>query len=141
MLRSGLGGLLLVAFVGCTDPGLDEMGSGPAETVTWEALDELETGEGGLMGVGYAIDQDDWSGAQDLLKSPEYEAAISKFEQAALPSEWSGRTAAKDKAVTQLKALAEAAKAGADQDKLKSAWESVNAALGELRGSSGTSGG
>ena len=132
MLRNVMWGLLLLVLVGCSNDHLDRMKATPAETVTWDALTELQSGDDGLMSAGQAVAEEDWGRARAYLKGAGFEQAIKKFEQASLPSEWADRAEAKNKVVTQLKSLAEAAKAGAGQDKLKGDWDALHKLFAEL---------
>lgn len=131
MFRVIMCSLAFAAVAGCSHSPEENLAGDQGATVTWEALDKLESE--GVMGVAYAVEKGDWGTARNELKKPEFEAIITEFEQAAVPATSPGGQAGKDAAVKQFQAAIKAAKDGASDADLKTAWEAALAAKNKLR--------
>ena len=123
--------LAAVFGAGCGNPRLAEMAGKPAEVVQWAPLDQVR--QDVLMGTGYPLGRNDWNGARNNLKSKAAKAAVDQFVAAPLPSELSGRDAAKTEADGKLKALLEAAAKSAPNDQLKAAYDEAVASVGKFQ--------
>ncbi|NOX56574.1 MAG: hypothetical protein GXP27_19450 [Planctomycetes bacterium] len=122
---------LALVLVGCGGAGSQaekELGGGPAP-LDWPALDTLEADA--LMGIQYALEQDDIAGAKEEAKGEEFKAAVEAFEKAEVPSKVTPQQ--KEEIIKQLKALMEAASGddAAFQEALKKVNEAIKAARGE----------
>lgn len=119
----------LVIVAGCGNPQAEKLGSGGA-SVSAEAHDEIFSTEV-FGGIEYSAELGDLDSAREIATSPDFKAKVDQFEQAGLPSEWSGREAAKDELVKALRDLIATAESGGD---LKAAIDNVNAANRKLTG-------
>ena len=134
MLRIAASSVVLAVFVGCGYDAQEQLGGGAntAAPLSWEALDNL-VNEEALGGAEMSLDMGEPQGAIDMLKSPEFEALATAFEEAPLPATAAGRKEAKAEFVKELKALMEAAEGGASEEDLKTAMGTAQAALKKLR--------
>lgn len=114
-------------LIGCGNPQAETLGSG-GEAVNAEAHQALFSPEV-FGGMQYAAEMGDLTTARNLAKSPEFKAKVDAFANAGLPSEWSGREAARDEVVQALRDLIAAAESGGD---VKAAVDKVVAANRKL---------
>lgn len=122
--------LVALASVGCSGAGGVHQSN--AEYAAWPAVDRLRSDE--FMPIAMTADSGDWKTFQSLVIAADYRAAVDEFAATPVPKKWatSERTAAKDKAAADMKALIEAAEAKKPPKELESLWKAVCQSLGEL---------
>jgi hypothetical protein len=133
MLRSTcvlmiVAGCLFLA-AGCTSQAEKQMGAeAPAP---WP---ELETFMGEpMMAIGYPQEMGDWNGVKAALSSPNFDTALTTFEQSALPSDYSDKQPQKDATVKAFRDAVAAAKSGTLDD-MKAKLDVAQKSLPALRG-------
>lgn len=132
MLPSMTAVVMLMAFttVGCS--GAAGVHHANAEYPTWPAVERFRSDE--LTPIAMTADFGDWKKFRTLVIAADYRKAVEEFAATPVPKKWetSERTAAKDKAAADMKALIEAAEAKKPPKELESLWKAVCQSLGEL---------
>jgi len=132
MLPSMTAVVMLMAFatVGCS--GAAGVHHANAEYPTWPAVDRFRSDE--LTPIAMTADFGDWKKFRTLVIAADYRAAVEEFAATPVPKKWATpeRTAAKDKAAADMKALIEAAEANKPPQEIESLWKAVCQSLGEL---------
>jgi hypothetical protein len=121
--------LCALAFLsGCGSQAEKTMGGGEAF-----AFPELDTFDSeAFLAIGYPAARGNWAEVKKYVTSEKYKAAVAKFESAALPSQHSGRKAAKDNLVAAAKEITEKASSNAPNPELEAAWKKIAEAKGKL---------
>jgi hypothetical protein len=122
--------LMALASVGCSGAG--GVHHANADYPTWPAVDRFRSDE--LTPIAMTADSGDWKTFQSLVVAADYRSAVEEFAATPVPRKWatSERTAAKDKAAADMKALIEAAEAKKPPKELESLWKAVCQSLGEV---------
>lgn len=117
--------LLVTGLLGCFGPAPSEQFEYSAPT--WPALEKL-TSEELMMPIGMSADAGNWDAVGSLVVAEDFKVAVEEFASTPVPGEWATpeRTAAKDKAAENLKALIEAAEQKKPPKELKSLWEAYS---------------
>lgn len=125
--------LLVTGLAGCFGPAPSEQFEYSAPT--WPALEKL-TAEELMMPVGMSADAGNWDAVQSLVVADDFKAAVEEFASTPVPGEWATpeRTAAKDKAAENLKALIEAAEQKKSPQELKPLWDAYSQSIEEAAG-------
>lgn len=119
----------LAICAGCTTEAEKKMGGGEVAP-PYLALEKFSAQP--MMSVGYPLGRKDIAAAKQAAASAEFAAAIAEFEQEPLPDGYSEKQAAKDAAVTAMKAVAEAGKSGSNED-FVAKFEALKLALAAVR--------
>ena len=122
--------LMALASVGCSGAG--RVHHANADYPTWPAVDRFRSDE--LTPIAMTADFGDWKKFRTLVIAADYRKAVEEFTATPVPTKWAtpDRTAAKDKAAADMKALIEAAEAKKPPQDLESLWKAVCQSLGEL---------
>jgi hypothetical protein len=122
--------LLAFASVGCS--GAAGVHHANAEYPTWPAVEKFCSEE--LTPIAMTADFGDWEKFRALVIAADYRAAVEEFAATPVPTKWATpeRTAAKDKAAADMKALIEAAESKKPPKELESLWKAACQSLGEL---------
>ena len=122
--------LLAFASVGCS--GNAGVHHANAEYPTWPAVERFRSEE--LMPIAMTADFGDWKKFRTLVIAADYRKAVEEFAATPVPTKWATpeRTAVKDKAAADMKALIEAAEANKPPKEIESLWKAVCQSLGEL---------
>jgi hypothetical protein len=122
--------LMALASFGCS--GSAGVHRANADYPRWPAVEKFSSEE--LTPIAMTADFGDWKKFQTLVIAADYRAAVEEFTATPVPTKWATpeRTAAKDKAAADMKALIEAAEAKKPPKELESLWKAVCQSLGEL---------
>jgi hypothetical protein len=119
-----------LAFLCGCGGGQAEKTMGGGEAFVFPELDTFDSEA--FLAIGYPAARGNWAEVKKYVTSDKYKAAITKFESAALPSQYSSRQTAKDELVTAAKEIAEKAKSNAPNSELDAAWKKIAEAKGKL---------
>ena len=110
-----------------------------AEAPTWAALEKLTSDEI-WMNVGMASSAGDWAGLKNAVATEEFKAAVDAFATEEIPGRFAteDRKKAKDELTKALQELVRLAESKANDDEMKSAFESVDKLLRETKKPAGT---
>jgi hypothetical protein len=129
-MKKAFGALLCLLLVSGCGGGNAEKEMGGGEAFVYPELDTFD--QEAFFGIGYPAARGAWGDVKKFVNSETYQAAVKKFEAAALPSGYSGRQGAKDELVAAAKDLSEKAKANAPNPEIEAAYKKVLAAKGKL---------